>query len=408
MKKRTRCLTGLLAMVCVLSLSACKINGNSTGESSPTQGAEHIHSYDEWTLITAATCTADGLKEGVCACGEKTTQTIPATGHGAAVVRDARDATCTENGYTGDSYCEVCGEKIEAGKEIAATGHSFGQWTVKTAATCTAEGLKERVCACGETETEVIPATGHGATEVRDARDVTCTEKGYTGDTYCTVCGEKIETGEEIVATGHVFGEWTLKTAAGCNTAGLKERVCPCGEKETQTIPATGHIFGSWIVVTQPTGTQYGTSVRCCAFCDGREYQMLPATGNMTLSIELTWEDGEVLAKVLLSGGAGVTNGKVTVTYDADLLSLADIDMVMPCGLYDVNARTAGMLSIAWVGSDSAQTQTLFCLKLTPAEGAQLVHFGVRLDEGYADTCALTAAPVEAELTLDAKGGAAQ
>lgn len=39
--------------------------------------------------------------------------------------------------------------------------HVFGEWTVKTAVTCSASGLKERVCACGETESETIPKAIH-------------------------------------------------------------------------------------------------------------------------------------------------------------------------------------------------------------------------------------------------------
>ena len=39
--------------------------------------------------------------------------------------------------------------------------HAFGAWTVTTPATCTADGVETRSCACGETETRTIPATGH-------------------------------------------------------------------------------------------------------------------------------------------------------------------------------------------------------------------------------------------------------
>ena len=39
--------------------------------------------------------------------------------------------------------------------------HTFGEWTVTTPATCTADGVETRSCACGETETRAIPATGH-------------------------------------------------------------------------------------------------------------------------------------------------------------------------------------------------------------------------------------------------------
>ncbi|MCQ2209870.1 MAG: leucine-rich repeat domain-containing protein [Paludibacteraceae bacterium] len=39
--------------------------------------------------------------------------------------------------------------------------HSFGEWDTTLVATCTASGLRTRACACGEVETDTIPATGH-------------------------------------------------------------------------------------------------------------------------------------------------------------------------------------------------------------------------------------------------------
>ena len=55
--------------------------------------------------------------------------------------------------------CSACGETET--QTIPATGHSFGEWTVTTPATCTKDGVKTRTCACGEAETRAIPATGH-------------------------------------------------------------------------------------------------------------------------------------------------------------------------------------------------------------------------------------------------------
>ncbi|MBQ7870705.1 MAG: Ig-like domain-containing protein, partial [Oscillospiraceae bacterium] len=75
--------------------------------------------------------------------------------HANTEIRTAKDATCTEDGYTGDVYCTDCGALITEGEVIPATGHSYGDWTVTKAATCFAEGEEIRVCACGETETRV-------------------------------------------------------------------------------------------------------------------------------------------------------------------------------------------------------------------------------------------------------------
>ena len=39
--------------------------------------------------------------------------------------------------------------------------HSFGEWTLTTAPTCTEAGVETRECACGEKETREVAATGH-------------------------------------------------------------------------------------------------------------------------------------------------------------------------------------------------------------------------------------------------------
>ena len=45
--------------------------------------------------------------------------------------------------------------------QIDSHTHAFGAWTVTTPATCTTDGVETRSCACGGTETRIIPATGH-------------------------------------------------------------------------------------------------------------------------------------------------------------------------------------------------------------------------------------------------------
>ena len=61
--------------------------------------------------------------------------------------------------------------------------------------------------ACKAPATAVVTVTNgeackHEKTEVRDAKEATCGADGYTGDTWCTVCNQKIKTGETIPATG--------------------------------------------------------------------------------------------------------------------------------------------------------------------------------------------------------------
>ena len=118
--------------------------------------------------------------------------------------------------------------------------HAFGEWTVTTPATCTKDGVKTRTCACGETETQTIPATGHSFGEWTVTTPATCTVDGVESRT-CSACGET-ET-RAIPATGHSFGEWTVTTPATCTEDGAESRTCSaCGETETRAIPATGHV----------------------------------------------------------------------------------------------------------------------------------------------------------------------
>lgn len=131
----------------------------------------------------------------------------------------------------------VCAFLASCGMKDPYHTHAFGDWRVISEATCRKNGLRERVCECGEKETEVLNATGHSFGEWETAREVTCTEDGLRERT-CH-CGEK-ET-QIIKATGHNFGDWTQVKKVSCTEDGEDETVCSCGEKETRAIKAEGH-----------------------------------------------------------------------------------------------------------------------------------------------------------------------
>ena len=83
----------------------------------------------------------------------------------------------------------------------AHTTHAWNNGTVTKAATCSAEGVMTYTCkVCGETKTEAIAINpnNHVNTEVRNAKEATTDEEGYTGDTYCKDCGTLISQGETI------------------------------------------------------------------------------------------------------------------------------------------------------------------------------------------------------------------
>ncbi len=75
---------------------------------------------------------------------------------------NAKAATCTEGGYTGDTVCSVCGYKISRGESVPATGHDWGEWAVSEPATCTDDGMEKRICTiCGSAEECTLPVLGH-------------------------------------------------------------------------------------------------------------------------------------------------------------------------------------------------------------------------------------------------------
>lgn len=123
------------------------------------------HSNTEVRNQKAASCTTDGYTgDTYCSdCGAlvQAGATIPATGH-QVVTTNAKEATCTEVGYSGDQICEICGETISEGQVIAAKGHSYDQGAITKEPTESEEGLKTYTCTvCGEIKTETLPIVVH-------------------------------------------------------------------------------------------------------------------------------------------------------------------------------------------------------------------------------------------------------
>lgn len=105
-------------------------------------------------------------------------------------------------------------------------------------ATCTEKAACE---VCGERYGEVAPAKHAGGTELKNKKDATCTEKGYTGDTYCKGCGEKLSDGKDIPMLDHDYSDWTIVRKPTAVAKGEQERTCAsCGDKQTEVLPATG------------------------------------------------------------------------------------------------------------------------------------------------------------------------
>ena len=96
---------------------------------------------------------------------------IPICDHSHVSPVEAKEPTCTKAGNPAYWHCEDCGKNF------------YDEH-------CIEEAPGEEL---------VIPALGH-KTELRNAKEATCTEDGYTGDEVCTTCGEIVKRGEVIPA----------------------------------------------------------------------------------------------------------------------------------------------------------------------------------------------------------------
>ena len=163
---------------------------------------------------------------------------------------DAKDPTCTEDGYEAYWKCSVCGQlfsddkgtkKIDTPVKRNKTGHA-PMLMAGNAATCTKEGwqpyyvcktcqkeFKDADCTQEITDPswKTIPKIQHQLTRT-DEKPATCTENGTKAYWTCSVCGMKfsdqegtkpIQSPETISALGHdlehVAAKEPTKTATG-------------------------------------------------------------------------------------------------------------------------------------------------------------------------------------------------
>ena len=243
--------------------------------------------YNFLNWNTAADGTGDSYADGATVnLTENTTLYAQwADNHSLTKVINKKDATCTEDGYTGDTVCAICGKETTKGEPIQAKGHTEVIDAAK-APTCTEPGLTEgkhcSVCHEVIVKQEAIPATGHTKKTVV-GKPATCTETGLTDGISCSVCGTVIKAQEEIPAKGHSWNEGEITTSPTCEKAGVKTYTCTvCNATKTEAIDATGHTPVE--VAEQPAtcteaGHTAGTKCSvCAAILSGMEE--IPATGH--------------------------------------------------------------------------------------------------------------------------------
>lgn len=208
----------------------------------PTQPTEHVHTYT--SKVTLPTCTTGGFTTYTCQCGYS---------------------------YNSNS--------------TPALGHTWGPWKTDVPATTTQTGQESRTCTvCGEVETRVLDLlpepTEHSHVYAAEVHKPTCTEVGFT--IYTCTCGDSYRA-DEVPATGHTWGDWSVKTPATETTAGTEVRTCTvCGEEEFRetslTTPDHTHSYTSTVVAA--TCDKSGYTLHACSCGDSYKSNESGALGH--------------------------------------------------------------------------------------------------------------------------------
>ena len=171
----------------------------------------------------------------------------------------------------GWTWAEADREKpLEAGKAVPATavyenhGGNYKVYTVQLE-------IRRKECS-------------HPNTEIQNKKDAACTEKGYTGDTYCKDCSTVIAKGTEIPALSHSYTEQITKEPTETE-AGVKTFTCSrCGHQYTESIPAKGsgehnHYYNGTRTLKWLGCEQQGEVEHYCS-CGDSYIEVTPALGH--------------------------------------------------------------------------------------------------------------------------------
>ena len=247
-----------------------------------------------WTSSDTKTATVDGtgnitgIHEGTADItanyGNFTaTKNVQVTGHPNVELKNAKEATCSEEGYTGDQICKDCGVIVENGKTIAKKTHSWDSGKITIQATCTETGEKTYTCqACRATKTETVPAVGHTVV-IDSAVAATCESAGKTEGRHCSVCDKVLIEQKTVKATGHNWDEGKITQEATCEKSGVKTYTCKtCKKTKTEEINALGHKIVTDPAVAATCEKDGKTEGSHCSVCSKVfvEQDVIPATGH--------------------------------------------------------------------------------------------------------------------------------
>ena len=144
--------------------------------------------------------------------------------------------------------------------------HEWSDWKVETEATCSAKGVKTRVCSrCGEKQSKDIDKLPHEYGKWTVESEPTCTEEGQRSR-KCQVCGYVDK--QAVKKLPHEYGEWTILWEPTCTEEGQRSHVCQvCGYKESTSIPKLPHEYSEWSISVPATDHSSGMRAHTCLNC---------------------------------------------------------------------------------------------------------------------------------------------
>lgn len=268
MKKLTKLLVLLLALLMVFAMAACSSDEGGNENDEPTEpklnqgNADCAHVWGNWEEQTEASCTKKGKELRSCTlCGKEETQRIPAIGH-----------------YFNEGVCAACG------RQERACDHQTVEQVVIKEATCTEAGQRNAICTIcyAVIGTNQTYPTGHSQLTTVVEKEPTCTENGMAKE-ICGVCGA-VESNYPIYSSGHIDTEWITVTEPTCTEDGHKQKVChTCEAIVDESYPSYyGHSY-SYTDAKTPTCTEAGWyEYRVCTVCNESNYdeKVRPAAGH--------------------------------------------------------------------------------------------------------------------------------
>ena len=196
--------------------------------------------------------------------------------------------------------------------------HTYNAWTTVKTATCTQTGSRTRICStCGNQETQTIAKTGH--TIVTDAAvEATCTEKGKTEGSHCSVCGKVLEEQEvtPIDEGEHIWGEWQTISLPTIFEAEKQERYCIVCENAYETRDK-GFKLKKTISVTQSSlmmQTKQKITDFQVVFANGDSVKSWESSNTKVVKVS-----GETDGTCIIAAQSKTGNAVITITLESGL-----------------------------------------------------------------------------------------